>query len=434
MATHFLDCCRLPFIISLSVLPTLASAQSIADKRAEMEAAEDQKQAADPTPDSGRLDSLRFQATIDSISFRARRVEDSLHFAATVDSLRAVEREEALRIHILEDSLRDLRGLTQGEVSPIKSREDSLAWQLDSLKRAAASDRITDQAVNDSLRRELARSDSAQKSPREQPATRSEAQKVAPDPEHDPYFDDRDANFLNASVIKSIAGERPSTEFFDLRFRIQIHDRPGWVDTMVVDTVAAGSGGRPRTRMVRIGEAGAEGKRLTLRLRQPLTLFTISAIDVALSSVVDSVPGDSAAQRERKKLTEGTLGIYLGLPAVTRVTENKVVRFRRYFVGPLIKIFSTDPYYGVSAGSVELGGSSLRSSYLFTALLRRFYPDPALRLHNFYVEFFLRSSNIDFFEVLSLRGGVLFPLGKEAERQGVTSRIAIEVPVVSWPF
>jgi hypothetical protein len=41
---------------------------------------------------------------------------------------------------------------------------------------------------------------------------------------------------------------------------------------------------------------------------------------------------------------------------------------------------------------------------------------------------------LDFFEVLSLRGGVLFPLGKEAERQGVTSRIAIEVPVVSWPF
>lgn len=51
---------------------------------------------------------------------------------------------------------------------------------------------------------------------------------------------------------------------------------------------------------------------------------------------------------------------------------------------------------------------------------------------NLGVEFFLRSSMVDFFRLLTIRGSVLMPL----ERKGdITSRIAIAVPVGTiYPF
>jgi hypothetical protein len=368
------------------MIPVILSAQSISDKKAERQAAVEESQA-----DTLRLESER-EAARESQG-------DTLEVTARPDSVKA----------------------SRPSKTPIETRLDSVE---------AALGRIYD-TLQASQRAKIV-SDSTALAVRLNP-THSSAEHEG-DPERDHYFDDRDANFVNASVIKSIAGEKPSNEFFDLRFRVQIFDGPGHVDTMVVDTVAAGSGGKLQTREVHVGPNGMPGKQLKIHPRQPWSLFTISAIDVALSTVIDSTSSDSGVQRERRKLTEATLAVEVGLPAVVRMSDNKVVRFRRYFFGPLIKVFSADPYYGISGGSVELEGSAFRSSYLFTALIRRFYPNPELRLHNFYVEFYLRSKSVDFFKILSLRGGVLFPLGKDAARQGVTSRIAIEVPVVSWPF
>jgi hypothetical protein len=164
-----------------------------------------------------------------------------------------------------------------------------------------------------------------------------------------------------------------------------------------------------------------------------MSVFAIAAIDVALSAVNDSATADSV-QQTRRRLTEATLGLEIGLPPTTRLVDGKYVRFRRFFAGPFAKVFSTVPYYGVNIGAVELEGSSFRSSYLLLGFMRRFYPDSDAQRENLYVEFFLRSGNVDFFKLLSIRGGILFPIGARAQEEGTISRIAIEVPVVSWPF
>jgi hypothetical protein len=429
---------RLMLLVPLGlVIPAALSAQSIADKKAERQAVIDETRA-DTLQLESELEAARREAQLDSMKTAQR--EDS-------DSLRAKFSEAILRIHMLEDSI----SVLQTQPSAVGSKP--LQIIRDSLKETLKDTKAVSRALSDSSEKLDKRSafsrDSAVQSTRVARdsaalalARDSIVRRLNPthsaadqgDPERDHFFDDRDANFVNASVIKSIAGEKPSNEFFDLRFRVQIFDGPGHVDTTVVDTVAAGPGGKLQTREVHVGSRGISGKQLKVHMRQPWSFFTISAIDVAMSTVIDSNSSDSAAQRERQKLTEATLALQVGLPAVVRMSDNKVVRFRRYFFGPLIKVFSADPYYGLSGGSVELEGSSFRSSYLFTAFLRRFYPNPELRIHSFYVEFFLRSSRVDFFKILCLRGGVLFPLGKDAARQGVVSRIAIEVPVVSWPF
>jgi hypothetical protein len=380
---------------------------------------------------------VRIQAALDSAkveALRAARQADSLRVAASSASGLAEARSDSMAIHGLKDSVTTLKRAPAGESASANLRADTLQTRIDSLEKATEAEAEHAKASLDSLQREANRAktslDSAIDNQKKQNLARDSIAKAlatdtttaalspshsfvernVPDPERDHYFDDRDANFLNASVIKSIAGEKPADEFFDLKFRMQFKDQPSTMDT-VLDK-------RGRQRIQRHGG---------------WSLFGLTAVDVALSAVNDSASTDSL-RRERKKLTEATLALEFGLPAVTRISNGKLVRFRRFFLGPMAKVFSTEPYYGVNFGSVELEGSSFRSSYVYGALLRRFYPADSVSSNNLFFEFFLRSSSVDFFRVLSLRGGVLFPLGRGSGTDRVTSRIAIEVPIVSWPF
>jgi hypothetical protein len=415
--------------IYLLLFPLAQSkAQTVADKKAEIQAAAQQQ----PT----MADSVRTKVTLDSLrvrTYQAAAQADSLRLVAKQDSSLAEARSDTIALHAVHDSLDALKGAPGIAGSPAANRTDTLQKRADSLQASGEAARKTEKAQVDSLSEQLKRSksalDSALDAQKKQNATRDSIAKAlaadtsvnalnptqpfverhVPDPERDHYFDDRDANFLNASVIKSIAGEKPADEFFDLKFRIQILDSPSSIDTVTKQ-------GQPR-----------------VRVRGSWSLFTLSAIDVALSATNDSATSDSV-RRERKKVTEATVAIEVGFPPTTRVSGGKAVRFRRFYMGPFMKVFNTEPYYGVNLGSVELEASSFRSSYVYAGFLRRFYPDSLTHPNNLFFEFFLRSSNVDFFKVLSLRGGVLFPLGPGVRSRDIESRIAIEVPIVSWPF
>ncbi len=179
------------------------------------------------------------------------------------------------------------------------------------------------------------------------------------------------SSYVTVSVIKSIAGERPQNEFFELRFKFNYARR----------------------------------------------FFGLASLDVALSS-----QGTDTVSSEQRKLTEAGASLNWGLPADERGK-------RLLFAGLIGKVFNTIPYYGVVVGSTELNRSMFRGSTTMFALLRRFYSDSAVATYNVYVEVFLHSEEVDFFKRLNIRGGVLLPLRAHGELE---SRIVLEVPVVDF--
>ena len=104
------------------------------------------------------------------------------------------------------------------------------------------------------------------------------------------------------------------------------------------------------------------------------------------------------------------------------------------FAGVMLRVFTTLPYYGVTFGSVEHGASPFQGSTFSLSVLHRM--SDTLNVvgvdtvtstpMNILADFFLRSSTIDFFKTLNLRGGFLLPLHAGSKLQ---SRIVVSVPV-----
>jgi hypothetical protein len=190
------------------------------------------------------------------------------------------------------------------------------------------------------------------------------------------------------SAIKSISGIRPPDEFFDVRFRFRI----------------------------------------------PGSLFVFSNIDIALSN-----SGTDSVSSTQKRLTEGGVSLNYAFGPMRR--QNGIPE-RTAFAGAQAKIFNTLTYYGPQFGIVELGGSAFAGSSIAVSYLHPILPESAVvdgvavssQEHNFYWEFYLRSSLIPFFSALTLRGGVLVPADpglrlRVADHVSTQSRIVISVPV-----
>jgi hypothetical protein len=108
---------------------------------------------------------------------------------------------------------------------------------------------------------------------------------------------------------------------------------------------------------------------------------------------------------------------------------------RQMYTGAQLKVFNTVPYYGLHLGGTELGGSAFQGSMLSFGYLHRWFSDPLVVVnndtaevarHNANVDFFIRSSIVEFFKVITIRGSVLLPMHG---RGRIASRIAIAVPV-----
>ena len=193
---------------------------------------------------------------------------------------------------------------------------------------------------------------------------------------------DYDQNFVVISAIKTISGSAPKDEFFDLRFRFRLSKNA----------------------------------------------HVLANTDVALSA-----RGTDSVSSPQKRVTEASLMGNWNLFFATEYASE--IPQRLIFGGAQLKVFNTTPYYGVHFGGTELGGSPFQGSLLTVGYLRRWYSDTlvvidndSLRLarNNIGIDFFVRSSTIEFFKILTIRGSVLIPLGDKARP---ASRITIAVPV-----
>lgn len=188
-------------------------------------------------------------------------------------------------------------------------------------------------------------------------------------------------NYIAISAIKSVAGQIPDDEFFDIRMRLRLTEH----------------------------------------------FFVSSASDIALSA-----RGTDSTRSTQRKLTEASISLnYNWAPhADPRTGEPE----RVVFIGAIAKVFNTLPYMGIHVGSVELAGSPLQGS--------QFSIGPAFGLSktavvvqgntvrpqalNVLAEFLIRSDHLDFFKSLNIRGSVLLPVVRGL---GLSSRIGIAVPV-----
>ncbi len=204
---------------------------------------------------------------------------------------------------------------------------------------------------------------------------------VASNPfEYDPDVS-LDRNYMAISAIKSIAGEVPDDEFFDIRFRFRL------------------------SRQV----------------------FVMATSDVALTSrTSDSV------RSSQRKLTEASLALNVRLH--TRTDRQSGVPERSLFTGVAVKVFNTTPYAGVVFGAVESAGSPFQGSNLTVGYVVALYSTPFIvhgstirpQRHNLLADFLIRSESIDFFKSLNIRGSILLPF---AHGEPLASRIGIAVPV-----
>ncbi len=199
---------------------------------------------------------------------------------------------------------------------------------------------------------------------------------------------DSGSSYVMLSLIKSVAGQIPASEFFDLRLRFA---------------------GRSRT-------------------------FTTGNIDIALSQSA----ADTAANT---RLTEAGFAYNwrIGRSATT-IRSGAQVPARLTAVTLGYKIFNTVSYATLGLSGHELRGSLLEGSFITMSYARRLLPNPAIpagtdttnvnrpRADDYLlIDFFIRVPNAQFLDKLRIRGGLAVPV-----RSGfpVESRIVLSVPVV----
>jgi len=195
---------------------------------------------------------------------------------------------------------------------------------------------------------------------------------------------DDSLNFFLISGIKSISGTIPDREFFDLHAKFHF--------------------GRD--------------------------VFALASFDIALTNNQSDSISSSA-----EKLTEASV---FSSYVIKEVDNEK----RALFVGGLVKIFDTVPYYGLHLGSIENKGS-LFTSYFILGLIKRFYPikkednlSKTVKEHNIniYLEFALYAIDAPFVNNLRIKGGVILPTpfgndDTDPTLNDVKTRIVLEIPV-----
>ena len=204
------------------------------------------------------------------------------------------------------------------------------------------------------------------------------------------------ANFFFISAIRSVAGNKPDSELFDLFFKFKYGKNDGW--------------------------------------------FSILAADLALNS---SGSTDTTAIR----INEGMANINMWWPG----REEKIETYRRLlFLGGGLKIFNERMYAGGHLGSMEINGPFF-SSYVLAGYYKDVFlsssalmnPDgPNNFRHNLYAEVAISANGtqVPIISDLRIKIGLMVPIGpsdgiKAADQainrtnEDVITRIVLEVPI-----
>jgi hypothetical protein len=211
------------------------------------------------------------------------------------------------------------------------------------------------------------------------------------------YDVDREYNksFVIISAIHSVSGVQPTNEFFDVRFRFRLP----------------------------AGFSAHVSADLNIERASTLEKDTVKG-GREVTEAVGMI--NWSGSRRKIKYWHNAM----------RVTDERTDALDRLlFVGGQVRVFSGVPYAGLHIGNVEMGhsaffGSSFTLGYLtpLSYLPVKLADNPAVypTQHNLIAEAFLRSSQVNFFEFLNVRGTFLLPF--ETARR-VQSRIAIAVPI-----
>lgn len=204
-----------------------------------------------------------------------------------------------------------------------------------------------------------------------------------------------DSSFALFSAMKSIAGETPSRELFDIFLRFKFSDR----------------------------------------------LFFMGSFDLAYSETKDSVTTyfDTTSQTQRDTNAVEDIGKKFSDAGMSLNVTFLNVSNRLLFVGIFAKIFNTTPYYGVQFGGIEVGGDFL-SSYVTAGYAQRFYQSSLLitdditkklHTHNLYIEFALTSKlfPLKVIEYPRIKGQLLLPLSGTPTSDDIQTRISVELPL-----
>ncbi|MEP7346502.1 MAG: hypothetical protein ABI877_14620 [Gemmatimonadaceae bacterium] len=191
-------------------------------------------------------------------------------------------------------------------------------------------------------------------------------------------------NFAIISAIKSVAGVSPANEFFDIRFRF--------------------------------------------RIRGSLSVMLNSDVALARQSFEDS----TGVVGKQDRLIDAALAVNYERPKVDPQTS---VPERAPFVGAHLRVFTTVPYIGVHAGSIELAHSKFQGSFLYVGYSRSLDRLPVNQdgviirpsKNNILIDAFVRSSDIDFFKFLNIRAGFMIPMLDRGRRP--VSRLVVSVPI-----
>jgi hypothetical protein len=191
-------------------------------------------------------------------------------------------------------------------------------------------------------------------------------------------------SFVLLSLIKSVAGQIPVDEFFDIRVKLQ---------------------GAP-------------------------WLYTFGSLDVSLSTTQDT----SAADSNARKLTDATFSQnFIVLPA-----RNLAAPDREGALTLMYKVFDTRSFLGAGFTALELRHSRLEGSMITIAYVYRMYASTeptgtpqagtAIRDRNYaYFEYYIRVPGAQFLDRLRVKGGLLLPFsGPEAP----TYRVTLSVPIL----
>jgi len=198
--------------------------------------------------------------------------------------------------------------------------------------------------------------------------------------------------FFYIAAIKTVHGEKPESEFFDIGIRARLFNR----------------------------------------------LSSMGNFDIALSDTESE--NDTTAEPGSSSREFSDAGISLDYIAFTSPDSNREV-----FAGIKIKLFDAVPYWGFHLGSVEVCNSKLKGSFFTAGYIQRFFKtdstynatlDRNEHNHNFFIEFGLMSDRKEIPVICSLRirAGILIPTpfwnhNPEPTASDVKSRIVIEIPI-----
>lgn len=189
-------------------------------------------------------------------------------------------------------------------------------------------------------------------------------------------------SFFIAAVIKTLSGEKPDNELFDLTFNLN---------------------------------AGQSEKASRINF--------FGSVDISLNDVeTDSIGSTS------KKIVDAGIAVNFDL---LDNYENKELRI---YVGPDLKVFDTNAYYGFHIGGM-LMGNDFYSSYFNMGYVRPLNrTDPSLNLltqynDNLLTEFAFTSREAPILKNIRVKGGIIFPISKASNDNDITARIVIQIPL-----